>query len=78
MDLPPSFHAPHVRQKSIIWPDIDVDVVGPVVAVVAEYMPAEIISLKPGLLPSFPFAPEVSDIGGAELAAFVAAYLPFK
>ena len=77
MNLPPSLHAP-CQARSIIRPDIDVDVVRPVFAVVAEYMPAEIVSLKPGLMPSFPFVPEVPDIGRAEAAAFAAAYLPFE
>jgi hypothetical protein len=69
---------PSSQARSIIRPNIDVDIVGPVVAVVAEYVPAEIVSLKPGLMPSFPFVPEVSDIGRAEAAAFAAAYLPFE
>ena len=77
MNLPHSLHAP-CQARSIIRPDIDVDVVGPIVAVVAEYMPAEIVSLKPGLVPSFSFVPEVSDIGRAEASAFAAAYLPFE
>ncbi len=69
---------PSCQATSIIRPDIDVDVIRPVVAVVAEYMPAEIVSIKPGLMPSFPFVPEVPDIGRAEAAAFAAAYLPFE
>ena len=77
MNLPHSLHAP-CQARSIIRPDIDVDVVGPIVAVVAEYMPAEIVSLKPGLMPSFTFMPEVPDIRRAEAAAFAAAYLPFE
>jgi len=64
--------------RSFFRPDIDVNVVGPVVAVVAEYMPAEIVSLKPGLVPSSPLISEVLDIRSAKAAPCACAYLPFK
>ena len=69
---------PLMPEKLIIRPDIDVDIIGPVVAVVAEYMPAQIVSLKPGLVPPFTFMSEVLSIGRAEAAPFAAASLPFK
>jgi hypothetical protein len=42
-------------------PDIDVNVVGPIIAAIAEDMPSGVICLEPGLVPSDVLVSEVLD-----------------
>jgi hypothetical protein len=62
--------------KLVFRPDIDVNVVGPVIAVIAQYVPAEIISFKIGLVPAGALAAEVLDLGGAVVAWPARTYCP--
>jgi hypothetical protein len=64
--------------KLVFRPDIDVNVVGPVIAVIAQYVPAGIVSLKIGLIPAGALAAEVLDLGRAVVAWPAGAYRPLK
>jgi len=67
-----------VETELVRRPDIDVNVVGPIIATVAEYMPTGIICLKPGLIPSGALVAEVLDLGRAIVTGSAAANRPLK
>lgn len=58
-------------------PDVGVDVVGPIIAVVAQDMPAWLAPHKPGLIPTGILVAEVPDLRIATLAGSTMADLPF-
>jgi hypothetical protein len=60
----------------ICWPDVDVDVVGPVIALVAQDVPARFIAVKPRLVPSGALIAEVLDLGRAVVAMGTSAHSP--
>ena len=66
-----------VAKRLVSRPDVDVNVVGPIIAAVAEYMPTGIICFKPGLVPSGALVAEVLDLGRA-IVAGSAASRPLK
>ena len=67
-----------VATRLVCRPDIDVNVVGPIIAAVAEYMPTGIICLEPGLVPSGALVAEVLDLRRAIIAGSTAASRPLK
>ena len=60
----------------ICRPEVDVDVVGPVITLVAQDMPARFIALKPRLVPSCALVAEVLDLGSAVVARGTDAHSP--
>jgi hypothetical protein len=60
----------------ICRPDVDVDVVGPVIALVAQDVPARFIAFKPRLVPSGALIAEVLDLRSAVVAMRTGAHSP--
>ena len=57
-------------------PDVDVDVVGPVIALVAQDVPARFVAFKPRLVPSGALVAEVLGLGSAIVAVRTGAHSP--
>ncbi len=63
--------------RSSSRPNIDVDVIRPVVIEVAEDMPAGLVPHEPGLIPSDALIAEALDLGVAVIALRAGALRPF-
>ena len=67
-----------MQSRSIRRPDVDVDIVRPVITVIAQDMPALFIASEPGGAPASSFVAEVLDLRIAEASGRIPAALsPF-